>query len=180
YYFGEIAILISMSYNCIIIDDEPDAVEILVDYIQQMPELSLKSSYIDPVKAMAELATQNELVDFVFMDIDMPRISGLDLSRAIRNRTEKLVFTTAHTKYAFEAFEVEADAYLLKPFTFAKFALTINKLIKEKGKGHGVESIKEFYVKTTEERNRFVRIKFEDVIDIESVKNYIKIYIMIE
>lgn len=166
-------------YHCIIIDDEPDAVEILTDYIQQMSELELRSSYTDPVKAMAEI-TSSDGIDIVFMDIDMPRISGIDLSKAIRTKTDKLIFTTAHTKYAFDAFEVEADAYLLKPFTFAKFALTINKLIKEGRRAKTTEAVNEFYVKTTEERNRFVRIKFDDVIAIESVKNYIKIYTMTE
>lgn len=167
-----------MSYTCLIIDDEPDAVEILTDYIQQIPELEITKSYVDPVEAMAEIA-KGDAIDFVFMDIDMPRISGIDLSRAIRDKAEKLIFTTAHTKYAFEAFEVEADAYLLKPFTFAKFALTVNKLLKNTMSTTSVplgEKTKDFYVKTTEERNRFVRIKFEDVIAVESVKNYIKIY----
>ncbi|MEH6304483.1 LytTR family DNA-binding domain-containing protein [Olivibacter sp. CPCC 100613] len=168
-----------MLYRCIIIDDEPDAIEIINDYIQQIHELVVIQSHIDPVEAMADIG-KGDPVDFVFMDIDMPRISGLDLSKAIRNKTDKLVFTTAHTKYAFEAFEVEADAYLLKPFTFAKFALTINKLLKDKPKSKNDESTKEFYVKTTEERNRFVRIKFDEVIAIESVKNYIKIYTMTE
>jgi len=165
-----------MLHRCIIIDDEPDAVEILTDYIQQIPELEILKSYTDPIEAMAEMA-KGEMIDFVFMDIDMPRISGIDLSRAIRNKAEKLVFTTAHTKYAFEAFEVEADAYLLKPFTFAKFALTVNKLLKSASVNmQPGERAKDFYVKTTEERNRFVRIKFEDIIAVESVKNYIKIY----
>lgn len=164
-----------MIHTCIIIDDEPDAIEIINDYIQQIPQLELKQSYTDPLKAMSDISI-NEHVDFIFMDIDMPRISGIDLSKNIRNKTNKLIFTTAHTKYAFEAFEVEADAYLLKPFTFAKFALTINKLLNDNQRVRMEDSSKEFYVKTTEERNRFVRIKFDEVIAVESVKNYIKIY----
>lgn len=164
-----------MTFQCIIIDDEPDAIEIINDYIQQIPQLELKQSYTDPLKAMSDISI-NEHVDFIFMDIDMPRISGIDLSKNIRNKTNKLIFTTAHTKYAFEAFEVEADAYLLKPFTFAKFALTINKLLNDNPRVRMEDSSKEFYVKTTEERNRFVRIKFDEVIAVESVKNYIKIY----
>ncbi|WP_345234070.1 LytTR family DNA-binding domain-containing protein [Olivibacter ginsenosidimutans] len=165
-----------MPYSCIIIDDEPDAVEILTDYIQQMPELKLTNSYVDPVVAMAEI-NQSSGVDFIFMDIDMPRISGIDLSKSIRDKCNRLVFTTAHTKYAFEAFEVEADAYLLKPFTFAKFALTVNKLIKVVIAPTAKQAAqKHFYVKTTEERNRFVRVYIPDIIAVESVKNYIKIY----
>lgn len=168
-----------MTYQCVIIDDEPDALEIIMDYVQQMPELRLLHSYVDPIQAMTEIG-QGDGVDFIFMDIDMPRISGLDLSRAVRNKTSKLIFTTAHTKYAFEAFEVDADAYLLKPFTFAKFALTVSKLIKENVKPHAEENAREFYVKTTEERNRFVRVKFDEVIAVESVKNYIKIHTLSE
>lgn len=165
-----------MLYQCIIIDDEPDAVEILTDYVQQTPNLVLKHSYTDPLEAMTAIS-QEEVVDFIFMDIDMPRISGIDLSKNIRDKTDKLIFTTAHTKYAFDAFEVEADAYLLKPFTFAKFALSINKLIKNNSNSaNSYERPKDFYVKTTEERNRFLKIRFEEVIAVESVKNYIKIY----
>lgn len=166
-----------MPYTCIIIDDEPDAVEILTDYIQQMPELELVDSYVDPVLAMNEIA-QGSGVDFIFMDIDMPRISGIDLSKAIREKTEKLIFTTAHTKYAFDAFQVEADAYLLKPFTFAKFALTINKLVKnDLGQTKKtVGSVGDFYIKTTEERNRFIRVDVRNIIAVEGFKNYIKIF----
>lgn len=165
-----------MPYQCIIIDDEPDAIEIITDYAEQISELEVLKVYTDPIEAMTDIANGDK-VDFVFIDIDMPRISGIDLSRAIRGKTEKLIFTTAHTKYAFDAFEVEADAYLLKPFTFAKFAMTINKLIKiESSLGHSGEKGKDFYVKTTEERNRFVRIRFDEILAVESVKNYIKIY----
>jgi len=165
-----------MAFRCIIIDDEPDAVEILADYIHQMPELALLNSFTDPVQAM-NVIMDGDLIDIVFMDVDMPRISGIDLSKAIRDKTEKLVFTTAHTKYAFDAFEVEADAYLLKPFTFAKFALTINKLLKKGNEAINIKkSAKDFYVKTTEERNRFIKIRFDDVIAIEGEKNYVKIH----
>jgi len=169
-----------MSYKCIIIDDEPDAVEILVDYVQQISELELADTYVDPVVAMAEIGQSDDSVDFIFMDVDMPRISGIDLSKAIRDKTEKLIFTTAHTKYAFDAFEVEADAYLLKPFTFAKFSLVINKLLQKETRlsKKAATSLlpKEFFVKTTEERNRFVKIKYDDVVVIESEKNYVKIH----
>jgi len=167
-------------YQAIIIDDEQDSVEILEDYIQQMPELTLLASYTDPILAMNDIM-KGDKIDFVFMDVDMPRISGIDLSKAIRDQTKNLIFTTAHTKYAFDAFEVSAEAYLLKPFTFAKFALTINKILKsEKSEANtapaGKDYERDFYIKTTDERNKFVRIRFLDIIAVESIKNYVKIY----
>lgn len=169
---------IIMPFKCIVIDDEPDAVEILSDYILEIPELVLVQSYTDPLKAMNEIS-KGDGVDIIFMDVDMPLISGIDLSKAVREKTEKLIFTTAHTRYAFDAFEVEADAYLLKPFSLAKFALTMNKVLKGQATSslsNEMKTQKDFYVKTIHERNRLVRIRFDDVIAVEGEKNYVKIY----
>ena len=117
-------------YKCIIIDDETYAVEGLKKYINQIPQLILVKDYTNPLEALLEL-TSYETVDLILMDINMPQITGIELSKEIRQKTRKLAFTTAYSHYGFEAFEVEADAYLLKPYTLTKFAATITKLFPE-------------------------------------------------
>ncbi|WP_225872503.1 LytR/AlgR family response regulator transcription factor [Pedobacter polaris] len=167
-------------YKCIIIDDEPHAIEGLKGYINAMPELSLLKSYVDPLIALKEI-NSNEPIDIIFLDVDMPKINGIELSKEIRSKTNKLVFTTAHTKYAYEAFEANADAYLLKPYSLGKFIITINKLFpaQEKGSQNFAEkSIKEnfFFVKSREDDLKILKIKYEDIIAVESKQNYIMIY----
>lgn len=117
-------------YKCIIIDDDPFAIEGLTKFIDLIPNLTVIKSYTDPIQAMLDLVSK-EIVDLILLDINMPKISGIELSREIRKQTHKLVFTTAYTKYGYEAFEVEADAYLLKPYSLSKFTSTIVKLFPE-------------------------------------------------
>jgi DNA-binding LytR/AlgR family response regulator len=118
-------------YRCIIIDDEQHAIEGLKKYIDSVPELTLIQSYTDPLLALKAI-TEGDAVDLILLDVDMPKITGIELSKVIRNKTNKLIFTTAHTKYAYDAFEADADAYLLKPYTLGKFVITINKLFPAK------------------------------------------------
>src|SRR5471030_2614302 len=99
--------------KCVIIDDDEYAIEGLKNYIRSVPTLILEKSYTDPVEALMDI-TAGEMIDLILLDINMPKINGLELSREIRQKTRKLVFTTSYTKYGYEAFEAEADAYLLK------------------------------------------------------------------
>lgn len=168
-------------YNCIIIDDEKNAIDGLKSYIDAVPELSLIKSYTDPITALKEIAN-NATVDIIFLDVDMPKINGIELSKEIRNKTNKLVFTTAHTKYAYEAFEANADAYLLKPYSLGKFVITINKLFPEQAiaNPNATEAVsvkKEFFfVKSKEDDLRILKIKYSDIVAIESKHNYIMIH----
>jgi DNA-binding LytR/AlgR family response regulator len=123
-------------------------------------------------------------IDMLFMDIDMPHLSGLELAKVLRSRTRKLIFTTAHSKYAFDAFEAEGDAYLLKPFTFGKFTTTINRLFPSEPEGKQTEPTLEpgkkdnyFLVKNKEEDLRIVKVMYNEVIAFESAHNYIKIHL---
>ncbi len=168
-------------YSCIIIDDEPHAIEGLKKYIEDFPELLLIGSYTDPLLALKEIS-KNEAVDIIFMDIDMPKINGIELSKEIRNKTDKLVFTTAHTKHAYEAFELDADAYLLKPYSIGKFTITLNKLLTDKltlrNSDKKDESLNQdfFFVKSKEDNLNILKVRFESIIAVESQQNYVRIY----
>ncbi|MGN6177667.1 MAG: LytR/AlgR family response regulator transcription factor [Mucilaginibacter sp.] len=165
--------------KCIIVDDEQFSVDAIMKYINLTPNLDVIGVYTDPVNALQTISAEDD-VDLLFMDIDMPWLSGLELAKALRSKTQKLVFTTAHSKYAFDAFEVEGDAFLLKPFTFGKFSTTINRLFPEKNSGGMATAQAEndyFLIKSKEDDLAIVKIKYNDVIAFESLQNYVKIYL---
>jgi DNA-binding LytR/AlgR family response regulator len=167
-----------MKLRCIVIDDEMHAMEGIRSYISSLPNLELVASYMDSLLALKEIVSGIK-VDIIFMDVDMPRISGMELARAIRHKTDKLIFTTAHSKYAFEAFEVNASAYLLKPYTLALFAATITRFYPDTAIIPEVNIHQEqdyFFVRNKNEGNSLVKIRYTDLVAVESLQNYIRIY----
>jgi DNA-binding LytR/AlgR family response regulator len=159
--------------KCIAIDDQQSSIVGLEKYIEETPNMRLVGSYTDPLTALMELK-KIDIVDVIFMDIQMPQISGLELSKAVRSKTRKLIFTTSHEEYAFEAFEADADAYLLKPYGYAKFALTLNRLFGEEMENREEETY--FLVKNKAEEHKAVLVRYADIIAFESFHNYIKIH----
>lgn len=163
--------------NCVIIDDEKFSVDAIEKYIELLPKLSIVATYTDSQLALERITADDE-VDMLFMDIDMPMLSGIDLAKAVRAKTKKLIFTTAHSKYAIDAFEVEADAFLLKPFTFSKFAITINRLFPSDSLSSvSANSGDYFLVKNKEENLRILKVRFNEIVAFESLHNYVKIYL---
>jgi DNA-binding LytR/AlgR family response regulator len=159
--------------RCIAIDDQQNSISGIEKYIADAPNMELLASYTDPMTALNELKKIDQ-VDVIFMDIQMPQISGIELSKAIRSKTRKLIFTTSHEEYAFEAFEAEADAYLLKPYGYAKFALTVNRMFEDETEDIAQEAY--FFVKNKSEEHKAVLVRYADIIAFESFHNYIKIH----
>jgi DNA-binding LytR/AlgR family response regulator len=162
----------------IIIDDEQFSIDALLSYIKLIPHLEVVSIFLDPIEALSVIKN-SDAADIIFMDIDMPNLSGIDLAKALRSKTDKLVFTTSHSQYAFDAYEVDGDAFLLKPITFAKFSLTVNRLLQslenqENKANNG--SNEYFLVKNKDENLRILNVSFNDVVAFESSNNYVKIY----
>lgn len=164
-------------YKCIIIDDESHAVDYLKKYLSRIPEFEIVATYTDPTAALTEILLQPP-VDLILMDVDMPEISGIELSKAVRKQTDKLVFTTAHSKYGYEAFQVDADAYILKPYNFVKFMSIIHKLFNlDKSNEHNIDSEPYFFVRASKtEDPKIIKIKYNDIIAIESNLNYVMIH----
>jgi DNA-binding LytR/AlgR family response regulator len=163
-------------YKCIIIDDELFAIQKLENYISLIPNLSLLKYYTDPLEALTELL-KIEPVDLILMDINMPHISGIELSKEVRQKTKKLVITTAHTQYGYDAFEVNADAYLLKPFSLSKFASTIMRLFPNHYDVHTADPSEDFFfVKNKDEGLKIVKVRFTEIVSVESKLNYIMIH----
>lgn len=168
-------------YTCVIIDDEEHAIQTLTGYLSRMPEFHIVKCFTDPVLAMIFLK-DSDRIDLLFMDIDMPNISGLELAREVGKKADKLIFTTAHTQYAFDAFEINASDYLLKPIGHAKFISTIKKAFPnptqeakpELGFQNGSDNY--FFIKSREDNLKMLKIKYDEVVAIESKLNYINIH----
>ena len=113
-----------MTIKCIIVDDEPLAIKVLEKYIVEVAQLQLMSTFSNPIEASAFLQSQE--VDLLFLDINMPKISGISLLKTLPS-PPLVIFTTAYPEYAVEGFELEALDYLLKPFSLERFVKAINK-----------------------------------------------------
>jgi len=113
-----------MTVNCVIIDDEPAAIEVLVDFADRTPNLSLLSTFRDPLQALSFL--RETKVDLIFLDINMPELNGMELLKVLIH-PPLVIFTTAYTEYAIESYEKNAIDYLLKPVTFERFLIAVNK-----------------------------------------------------
>jgi DNA-binding LytR/AlgR family response regulator len=164
------------TYKCIIVDDEPYAVEWLTAYIAQLPNLMLIRSYLNPLEALADLTGSLE-ADLLLIDIKMPFITGFDLSQRIRSKSAKLVFTTGYKQFAYQAFEADADAYLLKPYTLSKFAATITKLFPTEQEPPVFPRQDDFFfVKNVNDSLKLVKVKILDLVAVESKQNYIMMH----
>ncbi|MBN1224605.1 MAG: response regulator transcription factor [Candidatus Aminicenantes bacterium] len=121
--------------KCLVIDDEPKAVEILSDYIEKVPNLECAAAFRDPLKAVNYI--QNNPVDLLFLDINMPDLSGIQFLNALEHHP-LVIFTTAYSEYALDSYDYDAVDYLLKPIEFDRFLHAVNKAFrryKERKKG---------------------------------------------
>jgi DNA-binding LytR/AlgR family response regulator len=162
-------------YDCVIIDDEPHAIEGLSKYIENFGRLNIKATYSDSLMALKSLENEDG-IDLIFVDIDMPRINGIELSKKLRSKTKKLVFTTGHPQYGYDAFKLEADDYLLKPYTLGEFLISMNKLFPEKNTEFKYDRNSTFLVRSKEETPKILSVKFSEVVAVESKLNYVMIH----
>jgi len=116
--------------TCVLIDDEPKALEILTRYVERIPSLELAGAFRDPVSALEFMA--GHAVDLVFLDVSMPDLTGIQLLNALRTRP-LVVFTTAYSEYAVRSYEYDAVDYLLKPVEFERFLRAVNKAQERRG-----------------------------------------------
>jgi len=164
--------------KCIAIDDEPLALEQIGSYVQKTPFLELIATCKNAYEAL-EVLKEKE-VNLMFIDIDMPDISGLDLVKSLVKKPQ-IIFTTAYSEYAFEGFQVDAIDYLLKPINYAAFLKAANKSkiwfeanSPEKAEQQPKSDRKEIFVKSN---YKVVRILLADISYIESANEYIKIFL---
>lgn len=162
-----------MILSCAIIDDEPLAAELLASYVSKTPGLRLAGVYESAVTAMREL--RERPVDLLFLDIQMPELSGLEFATLLPKDT-RIIFTTAFDRYAIDGYKVDAADYLLKPVSYDRFAASVNNVIEwfETNERRKTAARDRFvYVKS---EYKLIRLDFDDILYIEGLKDYVKIY----
>jgi len=163
-----------MAFKCIIVDDEPPATRILENYIGKVNFLEKVGVFNDSLKALEFLNTQ--YVDVIFLDIQMPQLTGLQLSRII-SKNIKVIFTTAYPDFALEGFELNAVDYLLKPISFERFYQAVSKLEKEsKIEVSNQNNLPDFLFVKTDGKNKFQKVFLNDILYVESLQNYVCIH----
>lgn len=165
--------------TCLAVDDEPPALQVIEKYVTSIPSLKLAATCSNAVDALAVL--QNNQIDLLFLDIQMPYILGTDFMRTLSN-PPKVIFTTAFRKYAVEGFDLDAVDYLLKPISFERFLKAVNKVMKlnlpvtESISVNAVqknETVEAFIYLRADRKN--IKVNLDDILFIESLKDYIKI-----
>jgi two-component system, LytTR family, response regulator len=159
--------------KCIVIEDEPLAAKVLVDYILHVPFLELQGTFKDAILATEYL--RDNLTELIFLDIHLPKLKGMAFLKTL-SHPPAVIITTAYHQYAVEGFNLNVTDYLLKPFEFERFLIAVNKVKiaqTEKQKTIEAAEIRDFIFLNTERKK--VKILFAEIVYIESQREYIRI-----
>ena len=160
-----------MSLNCYIIDDEQPAINILKSFVQKMPRLHLVGSNTNALATLALFEKQK--IDLLFLDIQMPDITGIEFLQALEN-PPMTIFTTAYDEFALKGYELDIVDYLVKPIPFNRFLKAVNKAFKLHQNNSTVSPKEQFLLVKADYQT--IKIAFEDILYIEGLKDYVKIY----
>lgn len=166
-----------MSISCVIVDDEPLARSLLKDYVSKVPSLKLVDVCSSPLAAMEVLKANS--VDLLFLDIQMPEITGISLLKILKKRP-LVVLTTAYSEYALESYELDVVDYLLKPITFQRFLQAVDKVSSRLQQPpvpveKVVPSAAQPFI-FVKDGTKLVKVKWEDILYIEGLKDYVTIH----
>ncbi len=160
--------------NCIIVDDDKSSRRILEEYIAKTSGLKLLNAYPNAIEAINAFKISNE-IELIFLDVEMPEMSGLDFLRTINNPPQ-VIIVSAKESYALDAFEFDVTDYLLKPISYSRFFKAVNKVVERQKKTDQKAPVEkhedEIFIK---KRTSLFRIKYDDILWIEALENYIKI-----
>ena len=165
-----------MKIKCIIIDDEPLAIQIIEKYLNEFQNFELIATFKNPLAAITALKEYD--VDVVFLDINMSKMNGLEFVKTLETKPN-IVITTAYREYAVESYDLDVLDYLVKPIPFNRFLKAINKITQQvylqKGnkKEEAINNEPYIFLKVDK---KLVKIKFDDIFYIESLKDYIKVF----
>ena len=166
-----------MLTKCVIIDDEPLAIQVLANHVTQVPDLELVNSFQNPLEAFEMLKTTE--IDLIFLDIQMPLLTGIDFVKSLQN-PPAIIFTTAYRNYAIESYELDVIDYLLKPITFTRFFKAINKYKSLHKKTISIKAPTvtpmvndHIYVNSNK---KFIKVLIKEILYVESIKDYIRIH----
>lgn len=169
-----------MKLNCVIVEDEPLARNLLIDYVSKVPTLNLVEACSSPLTVIEVL--RNNPVDILFLDVQMPEITGISLLKVLQKRP-LVILTTAYSEYALEGYELDVADYLLKPITFERFLKAIDRVtqrlegkatLKDKGDQVPPEHAQPFvFVK---DGTKLVKVRLDDILYVEGLKDYVTIH----
>ena len=168
-----------MSVKCLIVDDEPLAIMLIEKHIEQIPQLEIVAKCQNAMEAFELL--KKEKIDLLFLDIQMPVLTGLEFAKSLPNRPS-IIFTTAYREYAVESYELDVVDYLLKPISFSRFFKAINKYLNSQQQDVSA-SISPILTKEVapnfiyvNSNKKHIKVLFDEILYIESIKDYVRIH----
>ncbi|CAM1367537.1 DNA-binding response regulator [Tenacibaculum soleae] len=161
-----------MNINCVIIDDEPLAIKVIKNHLQEFKNIVIVDTFNNPIEAMHTI--ESNKIDVIFLDINMPKMSGLEFLRNTKIKPH-VIITTAYREFAIEGYDLDVLDYLVKPIPFPRFLKTINKLTQRiQSNNTDIEITKNSHIFLKVDK-KLVKIKHNDILYIESLKDYIKV-----
>jgi len=166
-----------MKINCVIIDDEPLAIKVVENHLKEFQNFEIIATFSNPIEALPLL--EKSEIDVLFLDINMPKMNGLDFVKSLNSKTN-IIITSAYREYAVESYDLNVLDYLVKPIPFNRFLKTINKInqqifLKKESKQKGDSTSNESFMFLKVDK-KLVKINFEELLYIESLKDYIKVF----
>jgi len=171
----------TQTIRCLIVDDEPPAREIIRRYVQEIPTLQLMGECANAIQVLTIL--QQQPIDLLFLDIRMPQLNGTDFIKTLKN-PPKVIFTTAFSEYALEGYELDVVDYLMKPIRFDRFLKAVNKAYPLSSFSNALKPVVSTVVEERKNDSfvyfradrKMVKVMLDDMLYIESMKDYIKVY----
>lgn len=170
----------SKNLTCIIVDDESPAIRILHKYTEQLPDLKCVATTNKAIEALQLLDKHKP--DILFLDIQMPELTGIQLSTLLKGKVN-IIFTTAYSQFALEGYELNVVDYLLKPISFDRFIQAVEKVryqIQSSEKKDNPSEEEDFFFVKTDGKNRFKKIRLSEIYYLESIKNYVILHTEME
>lgn len=156
--------------RCLLVDDEPWALELLMSYVSRLPTLELVAATTRPLEALA-LAVPGK-TDLIFLDIQMPELDGIKFIQAV-NQQCRIIVTSAYAEYAVDGFEHNITDYLLKPISFERFCKAVQKASGQLAASEPVSAVTNIFVKTD---SRLVKVNFDEILFLEGARDYVFIH----
>ena len=166
-----------MKLSCVIVEDEPLARNLLVEYVRKVPSLNLIDACASPIAALEVLKSHS--VDLLFLDIQMPELTGLSMLKVLQKRP-LVILTTAYSEYALQGYELDVVDYLLKPITFERFLRAVDKVtqrldIKKPSVEKPTVPVEQPFV-FVKDGTKLVKVVFDDILYVEGLKDYVTIH----
>lgn len=160
--------------NCIIVDDEEHAIEVIQHYLKSIAAIQILATFTNPIDALSFL--NNNSVDLIFLDIHMPEISGIEFIQTMNNKDTKVILTTAYKEFATSGFDLDVVDYLVKPIPLPRFLQAIGKVqknINSKKVSQPITQDHEYFMVKTEAKGKMLKINITEIDFVEGMKNYV-------